>query len=251
MARSRLQRLAALLRATPLHPQWLLGRGNAFRERLGTLPPGRVLDIGCADRWVERALPAGCEYIGLDYPATGAAMYGSRPDVFGDAARLPLPDASVDAVVMLEVLEHLREPQAALAEAARVLRPGGRLLLSMPFLYPIHDAPHDYQRLTVHGLTRDLHLAGFDGLEVDRRLSALETSAVLAAIVLAASAIGSVRARSLSLFIAPLLLASVPVVNVAGWLAGRFLPDWAAMTNGYIVHAKAAGKTRVEEGAVR
>lgn len=237
MARSRLQRLASLLRATPLHPQWLLGRGNAFKDRLAVLPPCRVLDIGCADRWVERALPAGCEYIGLDYPATGAAMYGARPDVFADAARLPFPDASVDAVVMFEVLEHLREPQAALAEAARVLRPGGRLLLSMPFLYPIHDAPHDYQRLTVHGLVRDLGSVGLSIERCEPTLGSAATGGLLACLAIGGMAAEAMRRRSPWLVLTPFAGVAIFTTNLLAWIVERLCPSWPAMTAGYRVEA--------------
>lgn len=58
MARSRLRRLVDLLRRTPLHPQWLLGPQTATVARLKAVATGRVIDIGCADRWVERKLPS-------------------------------------------------------------------------------------------------------------------------------------------------------------------------------------------------
>ncbi|MBS0461884.1 MAG: class I SAM-dependent methyltransferase, partial [Proteobacteria bacterium] len=146
---SPLRNWLAPLRRTVLHPQWF-----AFREEcetrcwVGALAQGLVLDIGCADGWAKQALSGQCQYVGLDYPTTAQGIYGTRPDVFADGARLPFVDDSFDSVLLLEVLEHVAQPGAVLTEIRRVLKPGGVLLPSMPFLYPLHDAPHDYQRYT-------------------------------------------------------------------------------------------------------
>ena len=64
-------------------------------------------------------------------------------------------------MLLLEVIEHLRLPDVALREAHRVLKPSGRLFLSVPFLYPIHDAPHDFRRYTLYGLQDILKRQGF------------------------------------------------------------------------------------------
>ena len=77
-----------------------------------------------------------------------------RPDVTADAAALPLASASADGVVLCEVLEHLPEPRRAIEEALRVLRPGGVLCGSVPFLFPVHGDPFDFARYTEQGLRR-------------------------------------------------------------------------------------------------
>ena len=87
-----------------------------------------------------------------------------RPDVLADAAWLPVSDRSVDAIVLVEVLEHVSDPRRLLAEAARTLRPGGVVIGSVPFVFPIHGDPHDYFRYTADGL-RSL-LQGFDIVRV-------------------------------------------------------------------------------------
>lgn len=87
---------------------------------------------------------------------------GEGVNLLGDAHVLPLSDASLDAVIMQAVLEHLAEPRAAIAEAWRALRPGGVLYVEMPFLQGFHADPHDYQRYTLEGLRR--RLAGFEEL---------------------------------------------------------------------------------------
>ena len=84
-----------------------------------------------------------------------------RPDVQADAAAVPFRDASFDAVICAELLEHVPQPEGVLREAWRVLRPGGRLLLCVPFLYQIHADPHDYGRYTDTWWRQRLAEAGF------------------------------------------------------------------------------------------
>jgi SAM-dependent methyltransferase len=102
---------------------------------------------------------------------------GRGVQVLGDAQALGFADASFDTVLCTEVLEHLPEPQRAVDEMWRVLRPGGQLLLTTRFLFPIHDAPHDYFRFTKYGL-RYL-LRRFGEVEIDEETDSVGTLAVL------------------------------------------------------------------------
>lgn len=211
--------------------RWTLGHAS-----------GRVVDVGCASRWIEQALPQGCEYIGLDYPATGRNLYGAHPDVFADAARLPFGDESVDCIVLFEVLEHVAEPRSALAEAARVLRPGGRLLLTMPFMYPMHDEPHDYQRFTRHGLSRETEKAGLTVKHLEGSLTAIETAGLLMCLALGGAAKAYLDRKSPLSVLVPVLGTLILLVNCSAWIAGRLLPNWKALTNNYhLVAEKVTG----------
>jgi SAM-dependent methyltransferase len=102
---------------------------------------------------------------------------GTGVRIIGDAQALGVRDASFDVVLCTEVLEHLPEPQRAIDEMFRVLVPGGRLLLTTRFLFPIHDAPHDYVRFTKYGL-RHL-LRRFEIVELEEETDAVGTLAVL------------------------------------------------------------------------
>lgn len=103
---------------------------------------------------------------------------GCPIDFIGDAHDLHMiPDASFDVVLCTEVLEHLHSPHLAIAEFARVLRPGGLLLLTTRFVFPLHEAPVDYFRYTKYGL-RHL-LRSFELLELREEASSMETLAVL------------------------------------------------------------------------
>ena len=83
------------------------------------------------------------------------------PDTVGDVHTLPFSDNTFEFILCAEVLEHLHTPHQAIAEMGRVLKPGGMLILTTRFVFPIHDAPHDYFRYTKYGLQ---HL--FKGWEI-------------------------------------------------------------------------------------
>jgi len=76
----------------------------------------------------------------------------TRPDVLADVVRVPFSDAYANCIICTEVLEHLPNPIACVDEAYRLLKPGGLLIASVPFLYPVHADPFDYQRFTADGL---------------------------------------------------------------------------------------------------
>lgn len=228
------RRLTGLFARTPLHPQWLLGRRRA-PAGLGEAS-GRILDIGAADRWIRRHLPATAWYVALDFPATGRELYGAGPDVFADGAHLPFPDASFDGVVCLEVIEHVTAPSRAIAEIGRVLRPGGKAWISMPFLYPLHDAPFDFQRYTEFGLRRDLVGAGLEVVAMRRSLPAVRSAGLLACLAIAGPLQGAQGpARWLRL---PFAVLAVLLINLTAWLMSWIWPDWRPMTAGYDVEVR-------------
>lgn len=81
-------------------------------------------------------------------------------DVVGDGRQMPFSDASMDVVLITQVLEHVAEPIAVISEIRRVLKPGGTLLLSVPSIFPQHGSPGDYWRYMPQGLQwilRDFH----------------------------------------------------------------------------------------------
>jgi SAM-dependent methyltransferase len=130
---------------------------RALEPVLKGLPPGVVLDVGSKDAPYRRFVTA-TEYLTMEIQP------GPGVDVVGDIHDIPRADATVDAVICTEVLEHCHDPQRAVEELGRVLRPGGVCVLSTRFLYLYHGAPKDYFRFTEDGL-RHLFRA-FSALEV-------------------------------------------------------------------------------------
>jgi SAM-dependent methyltransferase len=118
---------------------------------------GRVLDYGCADVPYRHFFAAGTDYVAADIPGNPDATLELNAD-----GTVPLEDASVDAVLSTQVLEHVTEPDQYLAECFRVLRPGGRMLLSTHGLMVYHPDPDDYWRWTCAGLRRAVSEAGFE-----------------------------------------------------------------------------------------
>jgi SAM-dependent methyltransferase len=72
--------------------------------------------------------------------------------IIGDAHCLPFASESFSGAVSTEVLEHVRDPQRMIDELGRILKPGGRLVLTTRFVFPLHDTPGDYYRFTDSGL---------------------------------------------------------------------------------------------------
>lgn len=200
-------------------------RGEAQNRRaIAQSLQGRILDIGCGNRQMESLLGPDTAYIGLDYPTTHAKGYTGCPDLFGDGQCLPFRAGSFDVVMALDVLEHLPSPEKCIQEATRVLRSGGQLILQTPFLYPLHDRPHDFQRWTLAGLEALVQRQDFAVTE--RRVfgAPCETAAALTAISLAKAVLDSMAQRSPVILLAPLLIAGIPLVNLLGWLLARLLP---------------------------
>ena len=92
-----------------------------------------------------------------------------KPDIPGSAEAIPLPDASVDSVLSTQVLEHVPHPWKVIREFHRVLRPGGRCLLTAPQENELHEEPHDYFRYTKYGLRVLFEEAGFTIEAMDQR----------------------------------------------------------------------------------
>ena len=135
----------------------LQGRLEALSADLLRPPTGRLLDLGCADVPYRHFFPAGADYVAADLAGNPHATLHLNPD-----GTVPEPDGSFDAVLSTQVLEHVTDPGLYLAEAYRVLRPGGRLLLSTHGTFVYHPDPDDYWRWTSAGLQRAVRDAGFE-----------------------------------------------------------------------------------------
>ena len=116
----------------------------------------RVLDYGCADMPYRGLLPA-ADWVGADLPGNPAAAVELAAD-----GTVPVEDGGFDLVLSTQVLEHAADPAGYLAECFRVLRPGGRLLVSTHGVMTYHPDPVDYWRWTCAGLDRVLRDAGFE-----------------------------------------------------------------------------------------
>lgn len=130
-------------------------------EECKTFAAGRLLDIGCGNKpYREMFAPYVTAHFGTDYSDT---EFQGVMDVAADATALPFAANSFDTLLCTEVIEHVPNPALAFAEMARVLKPGGYLLLTTPQTWETHRAPYDFFRYTRFGLH---HLATTHDLEV-------------------------------------------------------------------------------------
>ena len=137
---------------------------RTLRDAMETAAPyahGRLLDVGCGDKPWEPAFAAVVtEHVGLERKGARAARAG----VVYEGDRIPFDDGAFDTVLSNQVLEHVADPRALWADMVRVLAPGGRLIVTVPFSFRLHAEPDDYWRFTPHALRR---LCDESGLRVE------------------------------------------------------------------------------------
>lgn len=123
---------------------------------------GRTLDAG-AGRLAYRdlLLTHANEVIACDLRPSGKLL-----DAAADLERLPFADSCFDTIFCSQVLEHVKDPWQAAAEMARALRPGGCLIITVPFVGYLHNEPHDYHRFTPHGARSLLEQTGLEAVHV-------------------------------------------------------------------------------------
>jgi SAM-dependent methyltransferase len=187
--------------------------------------PARTLDIGAQNGPYAAFFP---NRIALDI------RHGAGVKVIGDAQALGLTGECVDVVLCTEVLEHLPEPQRAIDEMFRVLRPGGTLLLTTRFLFPIHDAPHDYYRFTKYGL-RHL-LRRYEILELQEETDSIGAIAVLLQrLGMQARTVGPAASRAVWLITARMVRPFGFLITEEYGDSRRLTRERGIMTSGYHV----------------
>lgn len=164
-----LRSLKRRLKATPLHPRYLSNR--AIRNALAALAPqarGRLLDVGCGHKpYLPLFRPYITSYTGVDVPVS---IHGTESiDAGASALALPFRPDQFETVLATEVMEHVPDPSRMLSEIARVLTPGGALILSVPFHEPLHELPYDFYRYTHIGLAELMQRQGLVVEAVERR----------------------------------------------------------------------------------
>ena len=132
---------------------------------------GKVLNAGAGWREIGHLIDG--ELVNQDLPSDNETR--TNIHILSPLANIPRPDHSFDAVVCIAVLEHVENPEQVVAEMFRVLKPGGHLIASVPFLQPEHKVPTDYQRYTRDGLERTLRNGGFEIVRTEAMFSVYHT----------------------------------------------------------------------------
>jgi SAM-dependent methyltransferase len=110
------------------------------------IAPGCLVgDIGCGEQPLRELIEAlGGIYTGIDIEQNSQ----NTVQVIASITNVPLPDSHFDVILCTEVLEHVSDTDAAFCELARLLKPGGKMVVTVPFAYPLHEEPYDFVRLT-------------------------------------------------------------------------------------------------------
>ncbi|MDD8017205.1 MAG: class I SAM-dependent methyltransferase [Bacteroidota bacterium] len=127
---------------------------------LGKELQGKLLDVGCGTKPYEQYLSV-TQYVGLEID-TERSRTTSKADVFYDGNKFPFGRDEFDSLIANEVFEHVFNPEEFLTEVNRVLKLGGKLLVTVPFVWDEHEQPHDYARYTSFGLQHILEQHGFE-----------------------------------------------------------------------------------------
>lgn len=119
---------------------------------------GNLLDVGCGTK-PYRSLFKVDSYRGLDIDSPVTRERGAADDLY-DGTQFPYQNEAFDSVLCNQVLEHVFNPDKFLVEINRVLKPGGKLLLTVPFVWDEHEQPYDYARYSSFGLNALLEKSG-------------------------------------------------------------------------------------------
>ena len=162
-------RISMEFTAVPFYQDFFLIRWHLYRDLRNissSIMGGRWLDVGCGIKPYAGLFENVDFYVGLDHPDAMKGHYGldTRVDVWGDAVNIPFRSNSFDGALSIHLIEHLTNPREHLEGIYRVLKSGGQLILSAPFVWPLHGEP-DFSRFTSMGLA---HLAESVGFRVDK-----------------------------------------------------------------------------------
>ena len=150
-----------------VNPAYLVARlaGRQIRDSAKKYFFGKMLDIGCGEK-AKRYLVGEYveEHIGLDHE--DCLHNKSNIDLIGTAYEIPDQNESYDCILCTAVLEHLEDPQKALHEAYRVLKPGGYAIYTAPFIWHLHEEPRDFYRFSKFGLGYLFENANFEVVEI-------------------------------------------------------------------------------------
>ncbi len=169
------ERLRAFVAEAPYERASILA---AVQDLAASVKSGaRVADVGAGDA-PYRELFTHADYVTIDWEQSQHEG-GRNADIQASAESIPVADGAFEVVVMTQLLEHVVDPPAVLCEAFRILAPGGRLCVTVPLVWELHETPHDYWRYTPYSLSALLEGAGFEAIEVEARNDCFSTLAQL------------------------------------------------------------------------
>ena len=206
-----------------LSPVWLLDKemDAATRKILATSIKANShwLDVGCGLKPFASSFDH-AYYTGIDIEVSGRSDDMKVPDKFFDGINIPYDDNVFDGVLCTQVLEHVENLDLLLAECNRVIKVGGRFVVSVPFLYREHEQPYDFRRFTSYGLRLIMTRNGFQADSCLKCLSAIETIATIFSVYMS----NNVGAINRFAYILCGLFITLPTLILSKYIA-KILPD--------------------------
>ena len=143
---------------------------EAVKSNLGIFQ-GKILDVGCGimpyREFIMKLNHNVTDYIGLDFEGSLNEEYNmGKPDLFWQGDVIPMKENSIETVIATEFFEHSSEPEKVMKEILRVLKPGGVIFFTVPFLWNLHVVPFDEYRYTPFAIERLLKSAGFQNIKL-------------------------------------------------------------------------------------
>lgn len=135
---------------------------------------GRLLDFGCGKKPYMNLFEVQ-EYIGLDIEESGHCHKNEQVDVYYDGKTIPFNSDYFDSIFSSEVFEHIFNLEQILNELFRVIKPGGHMLITLPFVWDEHEVPYDFARYTSYGISSLLEKAGFEVITIEKTTNYVET----------------------------------------------------------------------------
>lgn len=214
-------------------------RKGLYRHIVALAPKvhGRILDVGCGSKPYLKYFDVK-EYIGLEIEGRK-----KNADIYYDGKVIPFEDEAFDSVITIQVLEHVFNPDEFLSEINRVLRDGGVLLLTVPFVWDEHEQPFDYARYSSFGLC---HLLKSYGFEVSEHRKSMDDARVIFQMINAYIYKKTITHNSkLNLLITLILMAPF---NIMGEFVGKILPRNSDLYLDNIVLARKTRRSRPTVG---
>lgn len=179
---------------------------------------GILVDVGCGVKPYAPLFRVD-RYFGIEMLVSGHSSEAKFNDIFFDGGNWPIKTNSIDTVMATQVFEHVFEPEKFLDEVSRILKPGGRLIMTVPFVWDEHEQPYDFGRYTSFGLTALLERNGFKVVALRKTAGYIRTLTQMACSYLMTTLGGRSGARRMAVHI----LLGVPIM-IVGILASFILP---------------------------
>lgn len=185
-------------------------RSSILRALKEVLPylKGELLDVGCGKMPYRSYVLSNSsvkKYVGIDLANALSYDKEIKPDIIWDGTSMPIDDETYDCSIATEVLEHVFSPLSLLKEIHRVLKKEGLFFFTVPFLWPLHEVPHDAYRYTPWALEKILKQVGFENIQIHALGGWHASLAQMLGLWVCRSDISSYKKKILSILLKPII----------------------------------------------